>query len=388
MYSKILVSFTAIGLVAFVFVFPFQVFAESVLPDMMVGQTTVVSGGNTYYGGMTGNYAIFNGEPNSSYGFDTTRLTDDDCGILINASPVCFIIGTGSNGTGGNISSSTRLMTSRTTVGGTVMYELPALFLGGINVIGDTYSTDYSNFTYWGKALAQSRNSITPNGSNGETWGMGSYNIDSKSMAYWNGKDDDANVAKINTLKGEGADIDLTNLAAISTGPWELQKKTISLPSSADETFKYPEGKVWTVDGDVVINSSSIAPNLKNIEKNYSGQGIIIVNGNMRFRTGSKILPTSSTAALGFIVYGDVTIEAGCEIKAPIMAIKSSAYGAGGTIKIYNNNKLTGFYIANSFDFPVKNNIQILYDTKLDSLQPPGFRNISGLSSGEVGNTN
>jgi len=383
-YSKILVSLSAIGFIAFGLVFPLRSFAESVLPDMMVGQTTAKdSNSNTYYGGMTGNYAIFNGEPNSSYGFDTTRLTDDDCGILTNASPVCFIIGTGTNGTGGNISSSTRLMTSRTTVGGTVMYELPVLFLGGVNVIGDTYSTDYSNFTYWGKALAQSKGTVS--GNQGETWGMGGYTIDSKSMAYWDGTNTDANVAKINTLKGEGTIItDASDLKASSNGNWNLQNETITLPGSADESYKYPEGKVWTVNGRTVINLSGIS-----ITKTYHGSGTIVVNGNLRIDKNTKIVADDpSKDSLGFIVYGDVVIETGCEIQASILAINTNDNPtASGTIEINNNDKLTGFYVANTFaSFAGKNNIQILYDTKLDSLQPPGFRNISGISSSEVGN--
>jgi hypothetical protein len=72
-----------------------KVFASaSVNPEMLVGKASLVQGGKTYYGGMTGNYAVLNNDPNSSYGFDNLVLPS--ClEVPITTSPVCFILGTG-----------------------------------------------------------------------------------------------------------------------------------------------------------------------------------------------------------------------------------------------------------------------------------------------------
>ena len=357
----------------------------SILPDMMVGQASVTdTNQKTSYGGMTGNYAILNGDPQSDYGFNLSKLqitgAVNTC-LQSTSSPLCFYLGIGADGSGS--AGVNKLMVSRTMIdtgsGDEFIYALPALYGGFTNVYGDTYGAkaDYSNFVYWGRALAQAKDGAV-SGNQGEMWGTSNYNIDPKSYACWDGDngDDNATVAKINVLKGEGKRI---NTGTMPVAAWMLNRSSLSSVNQSEEAL-YPEGGIWSYgtsgSGDLAIND----------DVKYKGVGTIIVTGNLNIKAGVKIEAYDRKIdSLGFVVFGNVTVNSGSVVEAPIMAIKSSP--GEGNIEIKNNAKLLGYYVANTFtSFNSKSNILIKYDAKLDSLQPPGFRSISGIKASETGN--
>lgn len=343
--------------------------ASDSLPDMMVGQTTVYdsTGMNVVgYGGMTGNYAVSNDGVDSDYGFGLSNLQLDNqvanhC--LGSKIPLCFILGTGKIGTGN--AGTNKLMTSRTRIdsgNGTevAVYELPALYFGAVNIEGDVYSTDMSNFAFWGKNLAQGADATDK----GATWSTGSdYAINRDAQSYWKGGENEF-TQKIDSLGG----ITLTDATA---GTFNLQSSNIATPST-DESGKYPEGKVWVYKHSLTNIGS----------KFFEGRGTIIVKGNLTFAPNCMIKEVpNSDSKLGFIVTGNVTIGAGCEIHAPIFT--------KGSITINSNTKLYGSYVAKTFygiNTSSNTNINVFYDYNLDDAWPPGFRYLDMPKPKESGN--
>ena len=279
---------------------------SDVLPQMMVGQTTALINGKNAYGGMTGNYAVYNPDATQSYGFLKTQLLSPNLNAcLLNTDLSCFVLGTGVAGAG-SAGQNSRLMTSQTTVDigdgnpAKVVYELPALFLGTSIIVGDTFgSIDYNKFSFWGNNMS------TQKGANptDALWNLKSYTINPGSQSAWlkpDGADTDAfkqYYDKVTKLAENATTITDTQITSIKAGSHiYLQSSDIlsGLPAN-DESTKYPEGKTWIIDHDLVLGT----PN-KTIT--YHGKGTIIVRGNITLADGVKIIANDSkTDKLGIM---------------------------------------------------------------------------------------
>lgn len=362
----------------------------SKLPDMLVGQTTVDVEGINYYGGMAGNFAVYNAnKPSDEYGLESSMLgLSGECqGIFTLTTPsTCFLFG---NYLGGALASNFaqmpgRLLTSRTsvTVGGmeSELLETPALFYGQKIVSGDTSTgVPLSNFAYWGRNLAQS--SGTLNSDAGATWSLNHYTINNSSQSAWNDATEadlssefNKFVDKITALEGNGTVISApTELTA--GFPLYLQNDSPSsiLMGGMNEE-KYPEGKVWVINTDVTISSSF----------EYSGLGTIIIanGGNLTINNGVNIIPvTPSVDKLGIIAYGNITLGGNNKIQA--MAFTKGDFDATGATNI----EWKGSIVANHFIVTGSANVRFFYDYNSVDKVPPGFRYLNLPASKETGNT-
>jgi len=352
------------------------------LPDMMIGQTTVTdSEGHVSYGGMTGNYAVLNSDIQSSYGFTKSSLM---LGGLANiclqstVSPLCFYLGTGTDGSGS--AGLNKLMVSRTKIdtgsGLRAIYELPALFFGGVNIIGDAVMPDFSNFAFWGKNLAQQKTGSV-NSVAGASWALNDYAINNSSQSFW-GEDTVGELgkfnAKIQVLADSATKINENPLQL--SGPLHLQSLgDISNGSSTAEEInaKYPEGKVWFINDDVNIPAGKTLT--------YRGIGTIIIKGNLTVGSGTKIVPNNEQDdKLGIIVdnNNNCTFEGNNNIQA-MMFCKGTLSASGDSIDF------KGSFIARAFSL-LKQNINFYYDYNTGDKVPPGFKYLNMPSAKEVGN--
>jgi hypothetical protein len=279
-------------------------FAAPGMPEIIAGKTTITSDGKTYYAGMTGNYAIYNRDPNSTYGFDnsTTGLFPTggaNCIDSLAVSPVCFLMVKGNPGSYTNVSG--RMMISRTYAslpGGddVSIYELPALFLGGINVFGDVYKgsgTALDSLKLWGSNLSEGTGTGTTDGA---SWNLKSYTFNPDAQTTWTSDDFKKNSEKIETLASEATVVRAADFSG-PTGAIKnlyLQNPSLTVAGTSEAT-KYPEGKTWVVDGGL-----SVGPN---ITYRYYGIGTIIVKGNFIAKSGVDFVPNNpNTDRLGIIV--------------------------------------------------------------------------------------
>lgn len=280
--------------------------ASDSLPEMMVGQTTFTdSNGKITYGGMTGNYAVYNADATMGYGFKKELLILGGTNACLSADPICFILGTGPLGEG-SAGKNSRLMTSRTSVdvsdgkGFVDIYELPALFLGTNIITGDTYgSIDYSKFSFWGNNMSTQKGS----GSTDALWNLKNYTLNSGSQSAWldpiTGKDTPAFTQyydKVTKLAANATIITDAQITSIKAGSHiYLQSSNIMNPAT-DQSTQYPEGKTWIIGHDLILDT----PN-KTIT--YHGKGTIIVKGNITLADGVKIKtdPVDLNAKLGIM---------------------------------------------------------------------------------------
>lgn len=355
---------------------------DASLPVVLHGTASItnINGGlNTnyqYYSAGFGNYALLNIDGSLDIGFDGEKrlASGSDIGAefdSISFNPYLFFMRRTSSG-----ANDKRLMISQTyiTAGGKsyLVNELPVVYTGNTNIVGNTYGSaeDYNNFAYWGRSLAQVRGG-NPSGDSGETWGVGSYTIDSKSYAYWDGDSVGGIADKLNIMAGEGKVIASRSLDGSN---WYLQNEPISNSSDQDSVL-YPDGKTWFIDGNLTISGNN----------NYEGKGTIFIDGNLTISNGASIESSDDKSALGFVVFGDIKLEGNNTVDAAMISIKTDSIG--GTIKIEGNNiKVNGFCVANSFNWGNHKNLSFLYNHKLDQYQSPGFRNLQFVRPGETGN--
>lgn len=359
------------------------------LPDMMIGQTTVTdSEGHVSYGGMTGNYAVLNSDIQSSYGFTKSSLMlgglANSCLQSTSTTPLlCFYLGTGIDGSGS--AGLNKLMVSRTKIdtgsGLRAIYELPALFFGGVNIIGDAVMPNFSNFAFWGKNLAKSAfpAGIQPN--NGVSWALNDYAINNSSQSFW-GEDTVGELgkfnAKIQVLADSAAKINESLLRPLSADLSLYLQSSNESPSIDDGTAeeinaKYPEGKVWFINDDVNIPAGKTLT--------YRGIGTIIIKGNLTVGSGTKIVPNNEQDdKLGIIVdnNNNCTFEGNNNIQA-MMFCKGTLSASGDSIDF------KGSFIARAFSL-LKQNINFYYDYNTGDKVPPGFKYLNMPSAKEVGN--
>lgn len=296
-----------VKLIAFVLLLSpgFSFAAGEKMPTMMTGKTKITTAlGEIYYGGMTGNYAVYNQEPNSTYGFDFTKfgsfnVSGEQCLGAGISMPTCFFLMKGASSDLTSVPG--RMMVSRTyatVVGGDPypIYELPALFLGGINVFGDVYKgsgTALDGLKLWGSNLSEGTGTGTTDGA---SWNLKSYTFNPDAQTTWTSDDFKKNSEKIDTLAGEGTVVSAASFsgAAGATINLYLQNSSLTVVGTS-EAAKYPEGKTWVVNGGL-----SVEPD---ITYRYYGVGTIIVRGNFIAKSGVDFVPANpDTDRLGIIV--------------------------------------------------------------------------------------
>lgn len=292
-----------------------RAYAESSkLPVIMHGQTQYAEyngfglGQSKFvYGGMTGNEAILNYNPDYKIGFDKNALTTGNCynqNLNPALSPVyglnCFVF------PGLIHQDAVNLMTSWTYVldangDRKRKLETAALSYSSRTISGDAYSVDsfLNNFKFWGRNLAQSGGSVS---NTQATWKFGNYIQNPDAQSTWTSSETKEYMAKLDTLARNAIVLSPPALLT-SNSQWSLQSSGQS-PSSFESNNnsagvdkpKYPEGKVWLVNGDLLINRSIT----------YYGVGTIIVRGNIYIMPGYNILPhDEKTDHLGIIVLND-----------------------------------------------------------------------------------
>lgn len=300
--------------------FSFTGAASNGLPVIMHGQTTYqervadpsIGFPRAVYGGMTGNEAVLNFNPDYLIGFDN-GFDNDAIGFPLWRGPcynqgfnsisyLCFRFPVAQTGL-----SAVRVLNSRTSVnlpnGNPIRkLETAALVYSSRTISGDAYSLDnfLNNFLFWGRNLAGS----AVNGVNytQATWKFGNYIQNQEAQSTWNSAQTTEYKEKIKTLARSGKSINLPDQLGNSTKSWSLQssqmpynyRPTENDGAGADKNL-YPEGKVWVVNGDLSIAN--------NVTVTYYGTGTIIINGNFYVGLNAKILPHDSTSDhLGIII--------------------------------------------------------------------------------------
>ena len=279
------------------------------LPDMMMGQVTLQSGGQTHYYGMGGSYAILNNTATDRYGLDSNLLArDGGCQGKSITSLVCYSFGSYSKNDEGYlipfVPTGGRLFLGRTKItdmfGTTrVVSETPALYYGNNVVSGDTsVGNSLDNFAFWGRNLAQSGGSVE---ADGVSWKLEDYSVNSESQSAWN--DESSSEfgqynSKLKAMAQNATTIPASVLQSAATTLC-LQNSGISNTltdcSVVSDLAKYPEGRVWIINSSVTIQA--------NARIEYRGVGTIIIRGNLIVGDGAKIIPRDpKNDKLGIIV--------------------------------------------------------------------------------------
>lgn len=361
--SKIIKISVLIAVISFT-LWPLTSSAETYeLPEVMVGQTQVSfpnEGNLTYFGGMTGNEAIFNYDSSVLLGFNSARLTNSasqvpagcyDLDFLV-APSQCFILSPGST--------SIQAMVSRTSVDNNTKLETAAILYPTNLVIGDV-STDGSyldNFAFYGRNLNQSSRSSTSG--DFATWELANYTFNPQAQASYSEREKAYFDNKINNLVGEGKVV-AEGVVKNNHNIWYLQSSS-GLTGGNLEANIYPEGKIWGIDpgndGAVTLRG----------DYRYQGTGTLVIDGSLTIFGNTSILPAGASDSLGIIVRGDVTIWGNVKLNAAVFAT--------GTINISGNIvDAQGSYVAGGFDIPSSRRyVRFRYDYKLDDNWPPGFR--------------
>ncbi|MCL5410319.1 MAG: LamG domain-containing protein [Patescibacteria group bacterium] len=319
------------------------------------GTAAADSSGNNYTATFNGTWSddgplIAESNNNELLGFEKDQLKKcADNGLVVN--PVrCFTLNANSSGI--------KVMTGRTYVSGVPITEVAALMYPSKMIAGDAYGS-LDNFAFWGRSLHQ--NTSTP--ASDAAYKIG-YAINDNAQAKWGGAEFNKNDAKIATLKNEAP---LLNTSIGADGSWYLQKTTTNpgtpdnlIGTSPGDSAKYPEGKVWYVNGSGLTINNNIM---------YSGKGTIIINGDLNIADGVSIKPLTSQDRLGFIVLGsgNVTTANNNKIRAAIYC--KNIINVNGS-----NSDFTGSFVANAFGGLGGSNIRFYYDYDFDNAWPPGFR--------------
>lgn len=350
-FAKIFISVCGV-----VFLFALRADAAGT-PEIMSGETKATISGEIYYGGLNGNYAVYNPDANINYGFNTEKLSLANCPMYSGSNPVCFLLGTGINGTTAVADLSSRLMTSTTRINGKVSYVLPALYFSGLTVTGDV-SSDLSYLNSWGLNLLKG-NGVN---SSGFSWNLKGYAYNSKAQITWTSEQFNKYMEKINTLKSGAA------TGSIQSAMY-LQGSVITDIGESDANV-YPDGKVWAIGSSSTMSS----------DVTYHGTGTVIINGNLTVNQNIDIVRPASdtTSRLGIIVLGDCNFKGGNEIDAMVMCT--------GKMTVKNGSIMTGSFVAKDFSVDSGSYVRFIYDQALDDNQPPGFRNLDLSTSTEVGN--
>lgn len=289
------------------FITPDLARAGNALPTLFVGQTKVTqftrSDEKVYFGGFTGNQAVFNASSNITGEFYSNinlkaglaACLEGDLAKIVS----CYILKVTPQTNG------VMLFRSRTRVSGKPILETAALFYGSRLAIGDIYSGKdiADNFSVMGRSLAVSPDKI--DGSDA-LWKIGDYAINEQSQSDWvkgsevPGKEMDNYQAKLKDLSSTASSIPPEVFDKIKKPDQQinfyLQGADGKLTTDANQTDwqKYPEGKVWYARDMVVGRNTRII---------YHGLGSILIEGNIVFEEGAGILAADKNSDfLGLII--------------------------------------------------------------------------------------
>ena len=291
---------------------PTQSFAaNNSLPDVMFGSTKLMQSGKTYFGGVTGNYAVLNNSSSPDFGFrNDQKCVKSDGTLVIQSitSPKCFVLSSSN--------SAVNLLTSRSYVRiGTndeqAIYELPALYFSKSTIAGDVFGNiDYTKFSFWGNSTSTSGDSA---------WTTSGYTINPKSQSSWLDSSGSGTTAynsyyaKIRAMADNGKILTIADTTYLNNNnniDIYLQRFNLADSASVDEAKLNPEGKTWIVDStsyasgvsDLAIGKATTGTR-KII---YHGVGTILVKGNVDVAANVEIVPATDKDKLGIIsIAGD-----------------------------------------------------------------------------------
>ena len=342
--------------------------AEYSLPEPLVSEGVTVineqgsASESTFYGGFTGNEAVFNHNPNTdsvraeSVGFYRDYLSADtnSCYSSINFTQ-CFIK---------TLSSEPPfdIMNSRTSVNYQDVIEVSTLVYIKNIVQGDIYgdASTLNNFAVYGRSL-------NLNTARSASWNLSNYNINPESQSYYDPANSSYYNQRIDELAGEAKTLDPAAFSSSNTWYLESEGSISSPPSSA--TTRFPEGQIWHIASDVALTSDTYK---------FQGTGTIIIDGALNIPSKIKVLPKDTNSHLGIIIRG--TDINGDSLRLNDKNELHAAVFAKGPIKIQSssgssvNVKLVGSFVASAFLMNSASNIQFLYDYNLGQHWPPGFR--------------
>ena len=335
------------------------------LPEVMVGQTKVETGGNEYYGGMTGSEAIVNFDPNfietDLLGFNEADLIGtvsnrSNC-YLLNLAQIsdCYKL-TPSN-------SPFSLLTSKTSINGVSILETAALLYPSKIISGDAYSNDDSmaDFNFYGRNLYASKDADAANSD--ATWKEGSYDLNPDAQASYEDEQRDYYVGRIEEITQEASFDQSYAGDLVGSTKWYLQSKR--MPSNNSKSNSYPEGKTWRV----VPNASESTVTFSDKDYTYHDKGTIIIDGNLRLENGAKIeRAIGEEDTLGIIVLGKVEFMGNNIVEAALFSTNR--------INVLGDNvEMRGSFVAKEYLIGVNRfGIKIFYDFNLENNWPPGFR--------------
>lgn len=318
------------------------------------------------YGGMAGNFSVLNGGGgNEALGFNVSLLSNDSCAYGKGFSGLCFVLKSFQGATDYDYSgSAVKLLTSTTRAGGIAILQTPVLFYGEKIVSGDVYGS-LDNFAFWGRNLHQSKDTTTP--TSDATWKIKGP-INTNAQASWSGAEFSEKLRTINTLAAKGQTISASDISTPTT--WYLQSSSELIGINLAGSNKYPEGKVWVVNGDLTLTAKTTYT--------YSGRGTIIVKGYLTIDDGAKLVPSNqSSDSLGIIVLNksetvlsNITASGNNNIEAVILGQNSFTVND-------NNSTFVGSFVAKTFSGMSGSNIRFFYDYDLDENWPPGFRSLN-----------
>ena len=333
------------------------------LPEILVGQSRIEQGNQTYYGGMPMNEIVVNYDPNTpllGFAWDPVALLTD-CSSFPPKFPsaissFCY-----------NLNSTTspiQRMVSQTSINNVKRLETATLLYPDNSIVGDISLKDkLTNFALYGRNLNKS--SQPGNDVYGGTWDVKNYTFNPAAQSSYSVDQQIYYEQRIRGLDSEGTDIENTLLT--TTKPWRLQTSSTNIGTGSNDINKYPEGKVWRTDIAHTVTFTGVTK--------YSGVGTIVINANasheVEIADGAEISPSDSNSFLGIIVRGgNLRFNGNNKIQAAVFV-------EDGEIISSNVNNIVGIgsFAAKKFNFTGNPyGIRFFYDYRLDSTWPPGFR--------------
>lgn len=213
-------------------------------------------------------------------------------------------------------------------------------------LIGDVYSAStnvFRNFTSYGDHLGVNNQLLNT------TWKLAGYQIDPKSLLYWNSG---------NFLKNQQM---LQNIARLKPfALTNLSSPLSSLSMGSETDISSPEGKIWWVDGDLIISPNA----------SFSGRGTIIVEGDITIQGDIN----SDNSQFGLIALGNGTAAHPGNIKASgsqLLSMKGVMF-AKNQVNFSCPLVYSGTIVANDINL-TGSTARVIYDQSLAETPPPGI---------------
>jgi hypothetical protein len=241
----------------------------------------------------------------------------------------------------------TRLFSGKLTVNGQQVLEESVLVYASRQLNGDIFSKSkaaFQNFTTYGDYLNQNNPDIN------STWKLNGYQIDPKSLIYWDNSNYSRNINvenNLSRLKGFATKVTDSRIHALaSQGNQQFELSLRNDPNN-------PEGRIYWVDGDLDLKANTT----------FVGRGTIIATGDINI---SGEIITTNNDALGLISLNNITASSGglLNLRAVLFAQNS--------VNISRLLEYTGSIVANKINLTGKSAI-LRYDSSLGEFPPPGI---------------